>query len=57
MSDYDVQSRIMHQSNVMRDTIAGLMEWEKEMKQKEAQRVLADDSEVFFDKFSFMTSK
>lgn len=34
MSDYETQARIVHQSNVIRDAIKGLSEWEKDMKNR-----------------------
>lgn len=46
MSNYEVQARVMHQSNVMRDTIKSLNDWEKEMKRKEAQHKASNETEV-----------
>lgn len=32
MSEYETQKRIMHQSNVVRDCLSSLYEWEKDIK-------------------------
>lgn len=40
----EVQTQIMHNSNAIRDSIKDLYEWEKDIKQKEKQRL--SESEV-----------
>lgn len=48
MSDFEAQARIMHQTNVIRDTLKGLHEWQMDIKQKEAQHNESDSQEVNF---------
>lgn len=45
MSDLETQARIVHQSNLIRDEIKNLIEWEKDMKQKEAKRIASANEE------------
>lgn len=46
MSDLEMQARIMHQSNQVREELRVLSDWEKEMKQKEAQRKKSNQKQV-----------
>lgn len=46
MSNYEMQARVMHQSNVIRDSIKSLNDWEKDMKRKEAQHKALNETEV-----------
>lgn len=46
MSDLETQARIMHTSDQIREQLKGIQGWEKEMKQKDAQRKLAELKEV-----------
>lgn len=49
---YELPARVMHQSNVIRDTIKSLNDWEKEMKRKEAQHKAVNETEVRRNTFS-----